>query len=69
MKFELMHWLGIAVGVILAGASSYLFRENSDLMKFLLVVSILAMVVPFFISFILSENRQREKEEKFLKLQ
>ena len=64
MKFELMHWLGIGAGVILAGASFSLFFGN--LLMFLLVVSLLLVVVPFMISFLLGQSRQREKEDKFL---
>ena len=64
MKIELMHWLGIGAGVILAALSTIIF--SGDLMKFLLVVSFLVGIVPFFISFMLSQAKQREKEEKFL---
>lgn len=64
MKFELMHWLGLGAGIVLAGFSFVVF--SGDLLKFLLVLSVLAGVVPFFISFMLAQARQREKEEKFL---
>lgn len=64
MKFELMHGLGIGAGVILGGVSFAFFSE--DLLKFLLVISLLVCVVPFMISLLLGQSRQREKEEKFL---
>jgi len=64
MKLELMHWLGIGGGVILAGVSGVIFTGN--LLTFLLVISLLVAVIPFMISFLLGQSRQREKEEKFL---
>ena len=64
MKFELMHGLGIGVGVILAGVSMAIFTGN--LLGFMLSLSVLALSVPFMLSFMLGQNRQREKEEKFL---
>ncbi len=64
MKFELMHWLGIGAGLILAGVS-FGFLEG-DLLKFMLVISLLIIVIPFMISFLLGQTRQREKDEKFL---
>lgn len=64
MKFELMHGLGIGAGVILGGASFYFFSSN--LLMFILVISLLLIIVPFMVSFLLGQARQREKEEKFL---
>ena len=64
MKFELMHGLGIGAGVILAGASFGFL--SGDLLNLMLVISILVVAVPFMISFLLGQTRQREKEEKFL---
>jgi flagellar protein FlaJ len=65
MKFELMHWLGIGAGVIVAGVS-YGFFEAGDLRNFILVIALLIGVVPFMISLLLAQGRQLEKEEKFL---
>ncbi len=64
MKFELMHWLGIGVGLVVAVVSAVIFSGN--MLKFLLVVSLLLAVIPFMIVFLMGQNRQREKEEKFL---
>lgn len=64
MKLELMHWLGIGIGIILIVVS--FVASSGDLLKFLLVVSFLVAIVPFFISFMLAQSKQREKEEKFL---
>ncbi len=64
MKLDIMHWLGIGAGVVLAGVSFALL--SGDFRNLLLVVSLLVGIIPFFISFMLSQVRQREKEEKFL---
>lgn len=65
MKFELMHWLGMGIGAAGALVSVLVFR-GGNLMYFLLVLSLLAGSIPFMLSFLLRESRQKEKEEKFL---
>jgi len=65
MKFEKMHWLGIATGIILAAGSVLMFM-GTDLMYFLLVIALIMSLVPFMISFLLGQSKQQEKEEKFL---
>ncbi len=65
MKLEKMHWLGIAVGLILAGGSIAIFR-GGNLMYFLIVVSVVVGTLPFMVSFLFRQNRQKEKEKKFL---
>lgn len=64
LKLELMHWLGIGAGAIVALFSLIVLKE--DLMKFVFVIALLVGVIPFFISFMLGQARQREKEDKFL---
>jgi archaeal flagellar protein FlaJ len=64
MKLGLMHWLGIGAGIILAGASAVLFEGN--LLNFLLTISLILASLPFMLSFIFTQSKQREKEEKFL---
>ena len=63
MKFELMHWLGIGAGAILIGVS---FLFDGNLFKFMLAVSLVVASIPFMISFLFGQSKQREKEEKFL---
>lgn len=65
MKFQKMHGFGIAVGIIIAGGSIFLFW-GSMILYFLLVISALAVSIPFMLSFLLGQNRQKEKESKFL---
>ncbi len=65
MKFEKMHWLGVGIGSASMLASFLAFR-GGNLMYFLMVISLIVGSLPFLISFLLGESRQREKEEKFL---
>jgi len=65
MKLEKMHWLG--GGIALFGILvSFLFFREGKLLYFLLVLSLLTGSLPFMISFLLGQSKQREKEEKFL---
>lgn len=64
MKFELMHWLGVGIGVALGVA--FFFSFSGELRNFLLVICLLVGVLPFMISLLLGQARQKEKEEKFL---
>jgi flagellar protein FlaJ len=64
MKFQLMHWLGIVLGIIVGGGSFAVLSGN--LLRFALVLALLVAVVPFMLGFLLGQSRQREKDEKFL---
>ncbi len=65
MKFEMMHWFGIAIAIIVTTGSILMFR-GSNLMSFLLVIALIVGLIPFGITFLLAQGKQREKEEKFL---
>jgi len=65
MKIEKMHWFGIVAGVLVAVGSFVVFGGNR-LLYFLLVISLLIMALPFAISFLMRQSKQKEKEEKFL---
>jgi archaeal flagellar protein FlaJ len=65
MKFEKMHWMGIGIGLVLAAVSVVLFKEKTTL-YFALVVCLVVGALPFMISLLMGQGRQREKEEKFL---
>ncbi|MFH1521655.1 MAG: type II secretion system F family protein [archaeon] len=65
MKFEIMHWLGITIAVVVATGSTLMFK-GSNLMYFLLVIALIVGIIPFGITFLLGQSKQREKEEKFL---
>ena len=60
-----MHWFGIVFGLIIA-ISSYVVFGLSSLSYFLLVISLLIVLSPFVLGAILSQNKQKEKEEMFL---
>ena len=65
MKLEKMHWFGIVAGGLIAVGSLIIF-SGSRLSYFLSVIGLLVGSVPFAISFLLGQSRQKEKEEKFL---
>jgi len=65
IKLEKMHWMGIIIGISTIIGSLIMFRETK-LLYFLLAVSLLIITIPFMISFLLSQNKQKEKEKKFL---
>jgi len=64
-KFERMHWLGIGIG-LMGMLGSVLIFKGSNLLYFLLVISLIVGVLPFMISFLLGQSKQKEREEKFL---
>ncbi|MBU2576676.1 MAG: type II secretion system F family protein [Nanoarchaeota archaeon] len=65
MKFEKMHWMGIGVGLAMAAVSFFIFKQKT-MFYFMLVISMIIGSLPFLVSFLLGQGRQREKEEKFL---
>lgn len=65
MKLEIKHWIGIVIGILLAGLSVFIFR-GSNIMYFGIVVSLLVTLIPFMISFLSNQRIQRGKEEQFL---
>lgn len=64
MKFEVMHWIGIFVGIVFGVVSFFVFE--GDIRNFFMVVSFLLMIVPFFVTFMMLQLRQQERDDKFL---
>jgi len=64
-KFEKKHWLGIVLSLLLLTVS-FIFFIGQRLFWFLVVVSFVAATVPFLLTFMASQNRQKEREEIFL---
>ena len=65
IKLGKMHWMGIVIGILMIIGSLTMFR-GSKLLYFLLAISLLIITIPFMISFLFNQGKQREKEEKFL---
>jgi len=65
MKFEKMHWLGIGIG-LLGILGAFLIFGLTNVAYFIIVISLVLGLLPFMITFLLGQSRQREKEEKFL---
>ena len=65
MKCEKMHWMGIGIGLAIALFSLFIFKEKA-MIYFMLVISLIVGSLPFLISLLFSQGKQREKEEKFL---
>jgi len=65
MKFEAKHWMGIIAGVVMAAASGFFFAGQT-LMYFLLVIALIIITLPFVMSILSGQQKQKEKEEKFL---
>lgn len=65
MKFQKMHLFGMISGIAVAVGSYFLFN-GTQLFYFMLVISALVAFVPFLLTLLLGQNRERETEEKFL---
>ena len=65
MKLEAMHWMGMGIGLFGMLGSFFVFR-GAPLAYFLLVIFLIVGILPFMISFLLRQSKQREREEKFL---
>jgi archaeal flagellar protein FlaJ len=65
MKFEKMHWFGIGIGILGMLGSAFMFMGDK-LLYFLLVIFLIVGTLPFMITFLLSQSKQKENEEKFL---
>lgn len=65
MKVEKMNVFGIVAGLLIAGGSYYMFG-GGNLLYFMLVIAFLIMTAPFLTKLLTGQNRNKEKEEKFL---
>ncbi len=65
MKLKKIHWMGMGVGILLATGSVLMF-SGTNLMYFLLAVSLVIGSLPFMLGFLSTQDKYREKEEKFL---
>ncbi|MFH1238293.1 MAG: type II secretion system F family protein [archaeon] len=65
MKIKKTQWMGLGIGIVMAIISLWLFYGNR-LLYFLLIISLVISTLPFMMSFILNQDLQKKKEEKFL---
>tara|TARA_Y100000310_G_scaffold4138_1_gene5062 strand:- start:590 stop:1414 length:825 start_codon:yes stop_codon:yes gene_type:complete len=63
MRLKINHWISIGVGIFLNIIGILIFNE---LFKFLFIISLFVIILPFVISLIKKQKIQKEKEEKFL---
>jgi len=65
IKLKIQHFVGVVLGVAILLASVVLYSGQA-LMYFLVVLSLIVMILPFVLSFLSDQAKQKEKEEKFL---
>ena len=65
IKLKISHLIGMGFGLVLAIASFFIFRDK-NMLYFFLVISLIIITLPFFVGLMISQGKQKEKEEKFL---
>jgi flagellar protein FlaJ len=65
MKFEKKHLFGIIIALLIIIISGILFWASS-LFYFLVIIGLIIASLPFILTIVLEQGRQKEKEEKFL---
>lgn len=65
MRFEKKNLWGLILGVVVAGAGLFLFGVGARF-YFSIAIGFILAFLPFIISLVLSQGKQREKEERFL---
>jgi len=65
MNFGKTHIMGLSLGVLLI-VFSFIFFHGTLMFYFLLVISFIALALPFILSIFSTESIQKEREEKFL---
>jgi archaeal flagellar protein FlaJ len=59
-------FFGIIPAIFIIASSMILFGIKNPLTYFLIIIALITAVLPFIIDLILSQNKQKEKEEMFL---
>ncbi|MFH1451839.1 MAG: type II secretion system F family protein [archaeon] len=65
MNFEKKHLWGVGIGIVIV-VLSFLFFYGENLFYFLLVIAIVVSTIPFILSLVSGQSKEKEKEEKFL---
>tara|TARA_Y100000034_G_scaffold129148_1_gene185082 strand:- start:192 stop:1025 length:834 start_codon:yes stop_codon:yes gene_type:complete len=66
MDLKKKNFLGLVVGVLIVVVGFIFLSEDKNFLWFLIVLAIIISVAPFVVSIILSQGRQKAKEERFL---
>ena len=65
MKLDKKQWLGIIAGLLILVTGFFLLR-GEKMFYFIVVIALVIMIIPFLISFLFEQGKQRQKEEMFL---
>ena len=66
MEIGKKEWFGIFAGAFIAVSSLLIFWDRPGIFYFLLVVSLIVMVIPFVVSLLFIQSKEKEMEQKFL---
>jgi flagellar protein FlaJ len=66
MEIGKKEWIGIFAGAFIAVSSLLIFWDRRGILYFLLVVSLIVMAVPFLVSLLSIQSKEKEMEQKFL---
>jgi flagellar protein FlaJ len=66
MKIGKKEWFGMGAGAFIAISSSLVFWSSPGILYFLWVISLIVTTVPFVVSILSMQNREKELEMKFL---
>ena len=65
MRLNKVQWIGIVAAFLLLVLNIIFFR-GENLFYFLLGIAFLVVVIPFLVTFIVANNKEKEKNERFL---
>jgi archaellum biogenesis protein FlaJ (TadC family) len=66
MKLKKMHWFGIIAGVIIGVVSAIFFYSNSNMLLFLIGISVGVIALPFIIDLAIENQKEQKVNELFL---
>ena len=66
MQLKRLHWMGIIAAVILIAGSLLFFRDNQNLLFFIVGLALAIGILPFIIDLIFENRREQNMSEMFL---
>ena len=66
MELEKKNFIGLGLGVLIIIVGFIFLRGDMKLFWFLVVIAVIISSLPFVVSIVLSQGRQKDKEERFL---